>query len=258
MEKNVIMRYTVRKKIVLMVLAAVMLFTSLAPCDTVNAATLKNTVVVVLDPGHGGDQDGATRTWDGVEYVEKDLNLAIALACKAKLEQYEGVKVYITRSTDKTVGLEARVNYAKKKNADLFVSIHNNYKSSTETDKTNGVRVYYPNKYYKRSIWKAGKKAAQSIQDSLVELGLKDRGIKARTSTSGLYSDGSPRDYYSVIRNSKLAGFPGLIVEHAFVSNKNDCQTYLGSEEMLTQLGEADAVGIAEYFSLNEKTDSSL
>jgi N-acetylmuramoyl-L-alanine amidase len=251
------MSYKLKKKMILTMMAAVMLVSSLMPGTVAQAAsTNKKTVVVVLDPGHGGDATGATKTWDGVEYVEKDMNLAIALACKARLEQYEGVKVYLTRSTDKNVGLEARVNYAKKKKADLFVSLHNNYKNSSETNKTNGVRVYYPNNNYKKSIGKAGKAAAQAIQDELVEIGMKDRGIATRTSTKK-YSDGSKRDYYSVIRNSKIAGFPGLIVEHAFLSNKKDCQTYLGSDEMLEALGVADADGIAAYFSLSEKEESS-
>jgi N-acetylmuramoyl-L-alanine amidase len=247
------MSCTKKKRLVIVMLAAVILFASLAPQTVVNAATAtpsKKPVVVVLDPGHGGSQDGALATWGGVSYVEKDLNLAIALACKARLEQYAGVKVYLTRSKDKTVGLEARVNYAKKKKADLFVSLHNNYKSATETDNTNGVRVYYPNSHYKKAIGAAGKKAAQAIQDSLAALGLKDRGIKTRTSTSRKYKDGSRTDYYSVIRNAKLVGIPGLIVEHAYLSNEKDCTTYLSSEDSLKQLGEADADGIAAYFGL--------
>jgi N-acetylmuramoyl-L-alanine amidase len=253
------MNYKLKKRLILTMMAAVMLLSSLVPETVAQAASAKKktkTVVVVLDPGHGGDATGATVEWDGVKYIEKDMNLAIALACKARLEQYEGVKVYLTRSKDKDVGLEARVNYAKKKKADLFVSLHNNWYSTTESPNTHGVRVYYPNNNYNKSIGKAGKKAAQAIQDELVKVGMKDRKIKTRTSTKK-YKDGSKRDYYSVIRNSKLAGFPGLIVEHAFLSYKKDCQTYLGSDEMLKTLGVADADGIAAYFSLSEKDSSS-
>ena len=51
-------------------------------------------IVIVLDPGHGGHDSGATCYWGGRWYREKTLNLAIAKACKAKLEQYAGVQVY--------------------------------------------------------------------------------------------------------------------------------------------------------------------
>lgn len=59
-------------------------------------------------------------------YKEKQLNLAIAKACKTELEKYAGVKVYMTRSSDRFVTLGNRVNFAKSRKADLFVAIHNN------------------------------------------------------------------------------------------------------------------------------------
>ena len=65
-------------------------------------------------------------------YREKDVNLAIAKACKKKLETYMGVKVYMTRSSDYFVSLTGRVAYAKKNSADLFVALHNN--ASTRTN----------------------------------------------------------------------------------------------------------------------------
>ena len=64
------------------------------------------------------------------------------------------------------------------------------------------------------------------------------------------YPDGSKADYYSVIRNSKLAGFPGIIVEHAFLSNASDVTAFLSSEEKLKNLGVADAKGIINYFRI--------
>ena len=53
-------------------------------------------MVVVLDPGHGGHDQGARYKWDGKTYKEKQLNLAIAKTCKTELEKYAGVKVYMT------------------------------------------------------------------------------------------------------------------------------------------------------------------
>ena len=59
--------------------------------DLVNAG---RDIVIVLDPGHGGSDVGARR---GSVY-EKTINFKVAQYCKAELEQYEGVKVYMTRA----------------------------------------------------------------------------------------------------------------------------------------------------------------
>ena len=53
-----------------------------------------------------------------------------------------------------------------------------------------------------------------------------------------------------MIKRSKYAGFPGLIVEHAYVSNHDDSTTFLNGNDRLKRLGVADATGIAEYFDL--------
>lgn len=240
------------KKIVGVFLAVAVLGSALFSQGHVYAASNQapdaKPVVVVLDPGHGGHDQGAHYSWDGKSYKEKQLNLAIAKACKTELEKYAGVKVYMTRSTDRFVTLGNRVNYAKGKKADLFVAIHNNA-SLKKTD--NGACVYYPNSGYRAETGTKGKLAAASIQKQLAALGIKDNGILYRNSATGSrYPDRSKADYYAVIKRSKRAGFPGLIVEHAYVSNQNDCKTFLDSDEQLKQLGAADAAGIAEYFDL--------
>lgn len=205
-----------------------------------------NKVIVVLDPGHGGTESGAV----GNGALEKNLTLKIAKYCKAELEQYNGVEVYMTRDNDATVGLEDRVKYAKGKNADIFVSIHIN---STGYGTAYGAEVYYPNSNYNVSISNEGKELAQKIQDELVQLGLKDREIKIRNSENGSkYPDGSLQDYYSIIHQSKRAGFPGIIVEHAFIDNVNDYNNFLSSDAKLQKLGQADATGIANYFGLSK------
>lgn len=213
-------------------------------------------IVIVLDPGHGGGDAGAMRKWDGKLYREKDANLAIAKACKKKLESYTGVKVYLTRSKDNFVTLEGRVAFAKRNGADLFVALHNNASLSANTK---GACVYYPNMNYNSKLGVRGKAVAQSIQNRLVALGLKNNGVLYRSSeNNSKYPDKSLSDYYSVIRNCKSAGFPGLIVEHAYISNSSDCKKYLGSNKMLTQLGDADAMGIVNYYGLIPKTSVSL
>ena len=158
----------------------------------------------------------------------------------------------MTRSTDVAVGLEERVQMAKNWGADVFVSIHMNSASPAAT----GAEVWYPNSSYNSEIHNNGQKLASDIENELVSLGLANRGVKIRNSESGSkYSDGSIADYYSVIRNSKLAGFPGIIVEHAFLTNSADAEK-LKQESFIKKVGIADATGIAKYFNLSKEEDS--
>lgn len=208
-------------------------------------------LVVVLDAGHGGYDFGAS----GSGLYEKVLNLKIAQYCKAELEKYKGVKVYMTRSNDTYVGLDERVSKASGVKADVFVSIHIN---SAATATATGVEVYYPNLNYRPSVGTKGRKLATEIQKKLVALGLYNRGIKIRNSSGGtIYADGSAADYYAVIRGSKKAGFPGVIVEHAFISNPADARSYLSSSASLRALGVADAKGIAACYGLKKSEDTT-
>ena len=208
-------------------------------------------LVVVLDPGHGGFDPGTS----GNGANEKTLTLKIAKYCKEALEKNGRIQVYMTRESDTSVGgatdvssdLRNRITFAVSKNADLFVSIHLNSAGASAY----GAEVYYPNSNYRSDIGQEGQKLASSIQKQLVSLGLYNRGVKINNSANSKYPDGSVQDYYYVIQQSKRNGFPGIIVEHAFLSNASDYQKYLSSDEKLKALGEADARGILEYINNN-------
>lgn len=208
-------------------------------------ATGASTVVVVLDPGHGGSDGGA----QGNGLSEKNLNLTIALACRAELQTYDGVKVYMTRENDVYVDLDARTTYAQSVGANVFVSIHNNVAGPSAS----GAMVFYPNGSYRPELGAQGRELSAKILDQLVALGLRNNGLQIRNSESGdRYEDGSLCDYYAVIRGSKKKGFPGIIIEHAFITNTSDAVNYLGSPDRLRRLGVADATGIAQYFGLHK------
>lgn len=221
---------------------------------TAVAATTSGNIVVVLDPGHDSRHPGTS----GNGLYEHELNLKIAQYCKAELEEYQGVTVYMTRSTNAcpwsttdSICLANRVAYAKSVGATVFVSIHLN--SEENGTSANGAEVYYPNSNYKAAIGAEGKALAQSIQNQLAALGLSNRGIIIRNTENGsTYSDGSAADYYSVIWRSKEAGFPAIIVEHAFLSNSSNAN-YLKSEANLKKLGVADATGIASTYGLTKE-----
>lgn len=98
---------------------------------------------VVLDPGHGGSDVGATR--QGIH--ESHLTLKIALLVGEMLEKnHKDIKVAYTRKTDKKLEASERMSIANKANGDIFVSIHVNaaYNEAKKRDVTtaHGVEVY--------------------------------------------------------------------------------------------------------------------
>jgi N-acetylmuramoyl-L-alanine amidase len=96
--------------------------------------------VVVVDPGHGGDQDGA-QSPTGVK--EKDVVLQIARRLRPRLEQL-GARVVLTRTGDIGVPLTTRAAVANGLKADLFVSIHLNSMATAEARRTSsGVETYF-------------------------------------------------------------------------------------------------------------------
>ena len=214
--------------------------------------------VIVLDPGHDATHVGAR----GYGLKEEELNMKIALSCKAELEKYDGVKVYLTHPTidcglpgsSTRECLYSRPDYAKSVGASLYVSLHNNAGMDTS-----GHEVYYPNANYIPEFNVEGAALAQCISDKLSDIGINDRGIHTRDSNgdevdeTNWYNDGSRADYYAVIRGSKKNGFIGLIVEHAYISNANDA-SLLGDDNMLALMGQADAHGIAEYYGFAKKS----
>ena len=93
--------------------------------------------VVVLDPGHGGDDPGS-RGAEGA--LEKDITLGVAQRLRAVIESRLGLRVILTREGDETVGLDARAAIANNNGADLFISLHAN--ASTRPAAT-GAEVFY-------------------------------------------------------------------------------------------------------------------
>ena len=91
---------------------------------------------VVIDAGHGGNDPGAI---GNTGLREKDVNLDIAKRL-ANLLRQQGIEVVMTRSTDKFIPLDKRVDIANASGADLFVSIHAN---ANRVRSLKGFEVYY-------------------------------------------------------------------------------------------------------------------
>ena len=102
------------------------------------ATAAASRMTVVLDPGHGGRDDGAVR--DGV--LESRITLEVALKLAARLEKDRRFKVHLTRRGDQSLTLFDRALAAKEKDADVFVSIHVN---SNPDAGARGAEFYFQN-----------------------------------------------------------------------------------------------------------------
>lgn len=93
--------------------------------------------IIVVDPGHGGEDSGAVGP-GGVR--EKDITLELAKKLAKSLTDAGGCQVLLTRTDDRFVPLEERTEYANRHMADLFISIHVN---STPSGRVHGLETYF-------------------------------------------------------------------------------------------------------------------
>jgi len=235
------------KKFTAIILVAVMLvvtFSDIGNNVIVAEASEHDPIIIVLDPGHGGDDPGACNSTLGTN--EARSNWAIAVACKNYLEQYENVVVYMTKTEHQSTTLSKRVDFVVSNNADLCVSFHNNSAGYGIQNSARGCEVY-------RSIVEPfasnTNQLAQDICNNLAALGLYNRGVKTWRSTIPSTPDD---DYLTLIAGPISEGIPSILIEHAFVNNYADAQK-LNNPDMLRKMGEADAKAIAKYFKLKLK-----
>ena len=105
---------------------------------TVPYANFKSKVIVI-DPGHGGHDAGAVGPY---KRYEKVVTLKISKYLYSILKQ-RGHKVYLTRSSDRFIKVGNRTDLARKKNADVFISIHANSVPKSKASKVSGIETYY-------------------------------------------------------------------------------------------------------------------
>ena len=237
--------------------------------NTVETSTESKTVVVCIDPGHGGEGDnnhGVEREYNGVMVMEKSLTLTLVQKIGWCLQQQPGVTVVLTRTGDYAMEISDRVNCAVANNADILVSIHIN-SSSTGNPDDNGCLAIVTQSHYQPSgaksadVYGSSQALAANILANLNGIGIPltadfnanaTGGLLRRTSESGaVYADGSAADYYGIISHTTKAGIPACIVEHAFLSNENDYWNYLSDDSKLDTLAKADADGIMSYINAN-------
>lgn len=215
--------------------------THVLPFFTRDKTSHNSPLIIVLDPGHGGHDNG-TVSANGLQ--EKAITLDI---CKkiAQILSTQKYKVYLTRTSDIFLKLNDRAELSNKKNATIFVSIHCN---SAESKSARGVETFILTPYGQPSQNKAKKTLsdlkqypnnrfdsenlmlAYNIQKSVIEKTRNiDRGVK--------------HNRFHVFKNLKC---PGVLVECGFLSNQFDRQN-LASDKYRQFLAEAIVDGIIKF-----------
>jgi len=167
---------------------------------------------IVIDPGHGGHDSGATLG----SRRESDDNLRLALAVQ-RLLQAQGQRVVMTRTSDVFVTLAERSAISNRNNADLFVSIHRNSSANTAA---NGVENYVSPTAPTSTVQKAF-----DVLDEVVDAGVQNnRGVI--------------RENFAVLRNTNA---PAMLLEMGFITNARDNQFF---DQNLNAYAPAIAQGI--------------
>ena len=203
-----------------------------------------NEFVVAIDPGHGGSDPGAC--YGG--YQEKWLNWTISQACANELSYYGGVRTYITRGADETVGLQDRVERARSAGANLFLCLHNNSGGGHGAE----VWVQHAGGWHSE-VNGIGCGIGNLILQKLgANLGLYNRGLKADTWGGRTYPDGTIGDLFAVLYWSRYYGIPGILVEHAFMDGGGVDAAALYNNANLDLMGRLDAQSVAEYYGFSK------
>ncbi len=196
----------------------------------------KEPYIVVIDPGHGGENLGAD--YDG--YLEKEINMLVANAMYEELSKYEGVKVYMTREGDRDMSLAERAEYAAGVNADLLIALHFNM-SENHTLFGSEVWVSAFDEYYQEGVC-----LGEAVLDEFDTLGTYRKGIKTRLNDNG-------EDYYGIIREARAREITTVLIEHCYLDHEKDAP-FRDSNEKFAQFGRLDATATAKVLGLSSET----
>lgn len=215
---------------------------------------------VVLDPGHGGRDPGATGL-GGLQ--EKDVTLRLARALRERLEG-RGFRVELTRSGDETLDLEERTAFAEGVGGDLFVSLHAN---ASRRRAAEGLETYYLDEGYERNALRVAARengvppnSLDRLQRTVAELRLSvvsDQSARLASTVQEAMVRGVRHVYGSVEDLGTkqgpfyvlfLARMPAVLVEAGFLTNPQEARR-LRSDLYLEVLAERIARGLSRYRS---------
>jgi len=226
--------------------------------------------IIVIDPGHGGHDSGAQKFGT----VEKEVVLAFSKSLREKLEATGRYKVLMTRDTDKFIDLDERRAFAERNKANLFIAVHADYAGT----KARGATIYSLRDSVANELKRSAKddagdhvlnptevnavKAASGDVDAVKSI-LSDLvrrevdATKERTSVftrSVIENMGASTnlrddpDKQAAFRVLKTAQFPSVLIELAYVSNRQDALN-LKSDTWRDKVSESIVTAVENYFS---------
>jgi N-acetylmuramoyl-L-alanine amidase len=230
-------------------------------------AKIDRLVVVAVDPGHGGEDPGASGP-SGLH--EKDVVLAIAMQLRDRLNANPNMRAMLTRDADFFVPLHERVKKARRVQADLFVSIHADAFLNPEARGASVFALSQGGATSSAARWMANRENAADLvggtnihaKDETVLRALIDMSTTAQIKDSlklggevlgqigkvgKLHKGSVEQASFAVL---KAPDIPSILVESAFISNPEE-ERKLRDPEYRSQLVEALATGIQRYFARN-------
>jgi N-acetylmuramoyl-L-alanine amidase len=227
--------------------------------NPVMAAPLRLKKVIVIDAGHGGKDPGSL----GASVYEKDVTLAAAKALKARLEKSGRFQVVMTRETDTFIPLEARVQIARRADADLFISMH---ADSGPDVATRGASVYTLSEKGTERVARVLEKDDWLMKASLpgrdravsqILLDLSQRATKNRSAAfAQLLLERVGEETTLLRRSHRDAGFivllapdvPAVLLEMGFITNVDD-ERLLSNATSRARVVNAVGDAIESYFA---------
>ena len=224
----------------------------------------KTRKIIVIDPGHGGVDPGAL----GTRSREKDIVLAFSKELVRQLKATRRYDVYLTRSSDIYIPLRQRVQIARNRNADLFISIH---ADAIKKKNIRGLSVYtLSEKASDREAAALAKKENQSdiiagvdfgdqlpeVTNILIDLAQRDTKNASVKFAESLISSARGKTLL-LDRTHRFAGFrvlkapdvPSVLVELGFITNRTD-EKQLSSSKWRSRVATGMVEAIDNYFRL--------
>lgn len=228
---------------------------------------------ILIDPGHGGRDSGAGKTWpvDGTLYpiLEKDVALEISLRLAEALKlEYPDKKILLTRESDVYPTLEERVALANEvelspREGMIYLSIHAN---ASLSDKAEGYEVWYLPRDYRREVVDPGSLGGGGgdiapIVNALWEEEFTHESVRLADMIldgfrNGLGPDipdrGRREESWFVVRNARMAS---VLVEVGFLTNESET-TRLRRPEYLSRISEGIYNGVADFIFYFESREN--
>ncbi|MBN8522014.1 MAG: N-acetylmuramoyl-L-alanine amidase [Alphaproteobacteria bacterium] len=229
--------------------------------------------VVVIDPGHGGQDPGAVAA-GGI--YEKTVTLAAAKQLKQKLEESGRYQVFLTRDRDVFIKLGDRVKIARKHKADLFVSIH---ADSIDKSDVRGMSIYTlsntaSDAQTERLAARENKADLiggvdlshedKDVANILIDLVMRDTMNQSKFFANTIVTQMNKAGVKTLERPHRFAGFavlkaadiPSVLIEIGFMSNPKEARA-LNSPEYRHKITQAIQAGIDAYFDKVQKNNKN-